>query len=146
MKSAVNSEPNRTLKTLLISDNNYNAAWQLLCERYEVTNELIDYHVDALFSLSGIRKDSSDKLRQLIDDFNNHLRSLISLEEPVDRWDTILVQVLIGKLDTRTIEEWKKRVYGLDREKPFPTCKRFLNNSISSHQDQSAESSHLIDI
>ena len=115
-KSAVKGEAAWTLTTLPVSDSNYSATW-------EDTNELIDYHVDALFSLRAIRKESADEVRELMDDFNNHIRSLQSLEEPVNKWDPILIRIFVEKLDARTREEWEKRVSKLGRRK---TLQNFL--------------------
>ena len=126
LKSAVKGEAARALKTLPVSDSNYEAAWEVLCKRYQDTDGLIDYYVGALFSIRMIRKDSADELRELIDDFNNHLRSLKSLEEPVDRWDTLLVHILVEKLDARTREEWERRVSELGRRKTLSDLQTFL--------------------
>lgn len=88
-----------------MSDSNYDAVSELLCKRYEDTNELIDYHTGALFTLRTIRKESSDELRELVDDFSNHIQFLKSLDEPVNKWDTLLILIVVGKLDTRTKED-----------------------------------------
>ena len=95
--------------------------------RYEDPNELIDYHVDALFALKAIRRESANELRQLIDDFNNHIRSLQSLELQIDNWDPMLIRVFVEKLDARTKEKWEKRVSELG-EKPFRVCKPFWSS------------------
>lgn len=70
---------------MAIPNDNYLTAWKLLHERYEDTNELIDHHVSALFRLSSLSIDSTNALRQLIDDFTNNVQSLKSLQELVDR-------------------------------------------------------------
>ena len=54
LKLAVRGKPARALKTLPVSDSNYDTAWELLCKRYEDTNELIDHHVNA-FSINRYR-------------------------------------------------------------------------------------------
>ena len=126
LKSALKDEAARALKTLLVSDSNYAAALNTICVRYEDPNELIDYYVNALFSLRAIRRESANKLRELIDDFDNHIRSLQSLEEPVDRWDTILIRLFVEKLDTRTKKEWEKRVSELGRRKTLSDLQAFL--------------------
>ena len=51
-----------------------------------------------------MRKESADELRELVDDFSNHIRALKSLEL-MDKWATLLIFIVVGKLDTRTKEE-----------------------------------------
>ncbi|XP_043263018.1 uncharacterized protein LOC122403528 [Colletes gigas] len=126
LRSAVKGDAARALKALPMSDENYTAAWKLLCERYEDTNELIDFHVGALFDLPTLPKDSPASLRQLLDDFNNNLKSLTSLEEPVEKWDTILVHLLATKLDRKTSEAWDKRVAEIGRKKTLADLQTFL--------------------
>ncbi|XP_076392689.1 uncharacterized protein LOC143265292 [Megachile rotundata] len=126
LKSAVKGEAARALEALAMSDNNYTAAWALLRDRYEDSNELIDFHVGALFNLQSTTRDSPMSLRRLIDDFNNHLRSLVSLQEPVDKWDTLLVYLLSSKLDLRTRESWEKRVSELGSKKTLADLRSFL--------------------
>ncbi|KZC06736.1 hypothetical protein WN55_07287 [Dufourea novaeangliae] len=126
LKSAVKGEAARALKSLPMSEDNYDAAWKLLSDRYEDTNELIDYHVGSVFDLSPMVKDSPVSLRQLLNDFSNHLRSLKSLKEPVDLWDTLLVRLLSTKLDARTSEAWEKRVSELGERKKLSDLQSFL--------------------
>ncbi|KZC13182.1 hypothetical protein WN55_05515 [Dufourea novaeangliae] len=126
LKSAVKGEAARALKSLPMSENNYDAAWKLLSDRYEDTNELIDYHMESFFDLSPMVKDSPVSLRQLLDDFSNHLRSLQSLKEPVDSRDTLLVRLLSTKLDVRTSEAWEKRVSELGERRRLSDLQSFL--------------------
>lgn len=62
LKSAVKAEPARALKTLLMSDSNYDTAWELLRKCYE----LIHYHASALFAFRTIRKELADELKELV--------------------------------------------------------------------------------
>lgn len=55
-------------------------------------------------------------LRELIDDVNDHLLALGKLDEPVQSWDTIALEILSRKLDATTLGEWKERVLTLVRE------------------------------
>lgn len=54
-------------------------------------------------------------LRELIDDVNDHLLAG-KLDEPVQSWDTIALEILSRKLDATTLGEWKERVLTLVRE------------------------------
>ncbi|KOX80082.1 hypothetical protein WN51_08986, partial [Melipona quadrifasciata] len=67
LRSVIKGEPARALKTLPVSNNNYDAAWELLRKRYEDTNELVDYHLDALFDLKIICEKSPNELRKLLE-------------------------------------------------------------------------------
>ncbi|KOX67764.1 hypothetical protein WN51_08192 [Melipona quadrifasciata] len=126
LRSAVKGEPARALKTLPVSGSNYDAAWELLRKRYEDTNELVDYHLDALFDLKVIRQESPSELRKLLDDVNNHTQALTSLGQTVDQRNAWLIRLIVRKLDTQTKREWRRRVCEADRAKTFTDLIVFL--------------------
>ncbi|KOX69475.1 hypothetical protein WN51_06559 [Melipona quadrifasciata] len=126
LRTAVKGEPARALKTLPVSDSNYDAAWELLRKRYEGTNQLVDHHLDALFDLPVICQESSSELRKLLDDINNHTKALTSLGQMVDQRDAWLIRLVVRKLDTQTRREWRKRVSETDRAKTLSDLTDFL--------------------
>ena len=88
-----------------MSSENYEAAWELLKERYDNRKIIRQSHVKALLNLPLISKDF--QVRALRDQVQKHLRALAALKEPVDKWDTLLVKIIAGKLNTFHREKWE---------------------------------------
>ncbi|KAJ8954661.1 hypothetical protein NQ317_012930 [Molorchus minor] len=62
----------------------------------------------ALFNLDVIQKESSVQLRKLIDNVTKNLRALNTLEQPTDHWDTLIIYIIVSKLDSVTAREWEE--------------------------------------
>ncbi|XP_033221167.1 uncharacterized protein LOC117175569 [Belonocnema kinseyi] len=110
LNSALTGDAAPVIESLGVSDANYTLAWQGLLDRCEGSRSLVHFHVKALFDLPVITKVTFSALRQLIDDANNHLYALKSLGEETGCWDTLVVHLVITKLDFATKREWEKRL------------------------------------
>lgn len=61
----------------------------------------------AIFDQPCIAKESHVQLRSLLDSITKNLRSLKSLGEPIDKWDTLIIYIVTHKLDLTTRREWE---------------------------------------
>ncbi|KAB0802699.1 hypothetical protein PPYR_04885 [Photinus pyralis] len=105
------------LKSLEISQRNYPIAWKLLEERFENEKLVVNHHVQALFDMPSLIKDNFSSLRRLIDDFNKHIGALQQLKQPVSTWDTILIYMVVNKLDTNLRKAWEDSLESNDLPK-----------------------------
>lgn len=55
-----------------------------------------------------VYKDSAIELRVLLENAQKHLRVLKQFKEPVDHWDTLVIHLIITKVD-KAINREKKR-------------------------------------
>ncbi|KAJ8962292.1 hypothetical protein NQ318_018271, partial [Aromia moschata] len=102
LRSCLKGEATDLIKSLEVSSANYNAAWQLINDRYENKNLLVNNHVKALFNLPAVSKESHVALRVL--------------EQPVDKWDVLIIYMVTNKLDNITRREWETK--NTDRKIP----------------------------
>lgn len=107
LRSSLKGEAAQVISCIETTAANYQAAWNLLKERYDNKRLIIYNHVKALFDMQSLNKESHIGLRQILDSVNKHLRALESLKEPVDKWDTLLIFLLCSKLDNTTRREWE---------------------------------------
>nr|CAI5840489.1 unnamed protein product [Callosobruchus analis] len=112
-----------TVKSLEISSQNYLVAWQLLEERYENKQILVNNHIKALFDLPVIHREAYSSLRQLLDDMQKHLRVLEVLKLPVPQWDSLLIYLIMSKLGNTTRKEWEMR----NKTQELPTMAEFTD-------------------
>ncbi|KAJ8930291.1 hypothetical protein NQ314_016910 [Rhamnusium bicolor] len=120
-------------------------AWNLLNERYNNKEFIINSHIQALFELPHMFKDSCSSLRNLISEVKQHLRSLQCLGLPVNSWDAIITYLVKSKLDSACRREWelsKGQVYSetdppnLDEFLKFLERRCFSLESTSGNQEK----------
>ncbi|XP_071052969.1 uncharacterized protein [Onthophagus taurus] len=107
LQSCLKDDALRIINSLEISEANYDVAIELLRERYANKKVLIRNHVKNIFELQPLTRESHVNLRKLIDNFLKDFRSLQTLGEPVQHWDTLLIHIVSIKLDKQTQREWE---------------------------------------
>ncbi|KAJ8956010.1 hypothetical protein NQ318_006286 [Aromia moschata] len=94
-------------------------------ERFENKRLIIDKHIQALFDITPISKESHISLRNLIDNYQKHLRALKQLGEPTDSWDRLIIHLLDSKLDPATKREWQQT--SIAKGRILPSIADFTN-------------------
>lgn len=108
LKSSLKGSAALVIDSVEFSADNYSVAWELLLNRFNNNKLLIHSHIKALFTLQALTKEAPDLLRNLIDTYLKNLRALKILGEPVDSWDTILIYIIVSKLDKTTERAWEQ--------------------------------------
>lgn len=96
------------IRNIDFKSDQYNLAWDLLCDRFNNSRLLVNNHVQALFNFEPISRESSTSLRQLIDVTNKNIRALKALNEPTQHWDTLIIYMMSLKLDPTTSRHWEE--------------------------------------
>ncbi|XP_048483855.1 uncharacterized protein LOC125489995 [Plutella xylostella] len=107
LRSSLRDNAALLIQSLDLSGDNYDVAWDLLCERYNNTKLLVNNHLKALFNLEPMFKESSTGLRNIIDSVNKNIRALKTLHLPTEHWDAIIIYVICTKLDHATLKDWE---------------------------------------
>lgn len=92
LRAALEGNATQVIKSAQLSTSGCTIAWQTLCERYDDFKLLVHNHVQAIFALKAIQKESSLKIRRLLDELRKHLRLLNQLGENTENWDTLLIK------------------------------------------------------
>lgn len=106
LQSSLKGDAAKVIDSLEVDASNYPVAWNLLKNRFEDKKIIIKNHLQNLFELQTVNKDSYVSLRAFNDSFLKHYRALKNLGEPVESWSTILIYLLVSKLDGYTKKEW----------------------------------------
>lgn len=128
LRAALSGGASLVIKSLDFKADNYPIAWNLLSERYNNERLLVNNHVQVLFSLEQIQRESSGSLRHIIDVTNKNLRALDTLGQPTEHWDTLVIFMMSKKLDAVTNRQWeecKSHLQSLPNLKDFL---KFLSN------------------
>lgn len=108
LRSSLQGSASVVIKSLEFSNDNYDVAWQLICERFDNKGQLITNHFQDLLSIEALPKESDNLLRNLADHITKHLRALNTLGEPTDNWDSLIVHIFAHKLDSVTLRNWEE--------------------------------------
>lgn len=108
LKSSLKGPAELVINSIEFTPDNYFIAWELLMNRYNNSRLLIHNHIKALFTIQQLSKESPLLLRKLIDSVLKNLRSLKLLGEPTEHWDTLIIYMVVSKLDDTTERAWEK--------------------------------------
>ncbi|CAH2096332.1 unnamed protein product [Euphydryas editha] len=107
LKASLSGCALQVISALEFTASNYVHPWDLLHSRFHNTRLLIQNHLKSLFSISPLKQESHLQIRRLIDTTLRNLRALKSLNEPTEHWDTIIINLVVSKLDASTEREWE---------------------------------------
>ncbi|XP_065094041.1 uncharacterized protein LOC135714581 [Ochlerotatus camptorhynchus] len=94
----------------LINNNDYDAAWMLLTQRYEDKRVVVDKHVENLFNLPKLSQENAANMRKLIDSSTKNVEGLRHQNLPVDGLgEQMLVNLIAAKMDKRLRVAWEAR-------------------------------------
>lgn len=109
LRASLEGSAAQVIRSLEFSSSNYVVAWELLCDRFNNTKLLIQNHVQSIFSIEPIKRESAQSIRKILDTISKNLRSLDILGEPTQSWDTLIIYIINSKLDSKTSREWEER-------------------------------------
>ncbi|XP_076299895.1 uncharacterized protein LOC143218550 [Lasioglossum baleicum] len=120
LKIHVTGDAALLINNISMSDENYEAAWQILVDEYNDESALIQAHIHKFVSLPSMKTESASELKHLRDTVVSSLTALRNLKRDVDSWDDLLVYLIAQKFAKRTRDEWL-----LERgcSKNYPTYK-----------------------
>ncbi|CAH2097522.1 unnamed protein product [Euphydryas editha] len=114
--SYLEGDASRIISNLEVSSANYAEAWKLLCSRFNNKRILINHHLNSLFNIKPLSRESERSLRFLVDHVTKNLRALHSLDQPTDKWDVLVIFMLSSKLDSATLAKWEEYRSSLDSD------------------------------
>lgn len=106
LKSCLREEAAQVIKALEMSSVNYIIAWDLLKDRFQNKRLFINNHIKGLHEIPTMSKESGSALRILISNTNTHMRALASLDQPINKWNSITIYSIVNKLDSSTRRSW----------------------------------------
>lgn len=124
LKSLLAEEPSKLIKNLKMRDNNFEIAWQTLNDHYENQNKVVWGYLQRFFEIPTISTGaaSAADLQNMIIITTDMVSSLTDFEIDTSSWDTIIIYVLIQKLDNVTVNYWHEE---RKAKKTIPTFKQF---------------------
>lgn len=121
LMSAMKMPPQQNvLSTYTLSADNYERAWQAVCDRYDDKRKILQHHLTQLFAIKKMGTSSSSELRKLIDTFTMCLNAIeplgFTISSEPDTANALLVHMITQRLPDDILKEWRK-----DIKTDFPT-------------------------
>ncbi|XP_022828982.1 uncharacterized protein LOC111358223 isoform X2 [Spodoptera litura] len=146
LRSSLENSAAVVIRSIEFTADNYEKAWQILCNRYNSKNILINNHIKSLLSIEPIVKESFKALRYLIDHLSKNLSSLHTLGLPTDQWDVLLIFIVSAKLDSTTGIKWEEYKNSLSDLPTLDQFYSFLRNRAdileTTHYNRSDKQEH----
>jgi len=108
--SSITGDAAKIIESIELTGRNYATAWELLQQRYDDPRSLKKKHIQCLFAMPSVVKESAKALRDLMDYASRHLRMLKVLGLPTDTWDELIMHMLETKFDIKTLRAWEEEV------------------------------------
>lgn len=110
LKSSLTGEAARTVQSLEITELNYSIALQLLRDNFENKRLIINGHIQALFNMPYIKKESSQEYRDLINVITQNTRALQALDRPVNKSEDWLINLILMHCSYSLQVEWENQL------------------------------------
>jgi len=108
LKGQLRGEASRLIQSMLITDSNYQIAWDQLQSRYQNDREILYAILRRFDHMPSSLPHSHSSVRHIIDTSRECIRSLQVLMLPVDQWDAILLFYIVKKLDHQCKQLWEQ--------------------------------------
>jgi len=106
--TSVRDDAAKIIESIELTDQNYIIAWELLKRRFDDPRAIKKKHIQCLFTMPRVDKESTAAIRGLVDYVLKHLRVLKSMNLPTDSWDELVIHMIEAKLDTTTLRAWEQ--------------------------------------
>lgn len=127
LTSSLNGRALESIRSIPITANNFQLAWNTLKSRFENKRRLIDVHVSAVCNLPSVSRESAFELSELRDKATRAITSLKNLNRSAEEMlNDILVYQVSQKLDPITRKAWKLKGGEDQRIPTYEELDRFL--------------------
>ncbi|KAJ0183357.1 hypothetical protein K1T71_001333 [Dendrolimus kikuchii] len=109
LKSSLYGDAEKLVKHLQITETNYDIMWDILNKRYHNKRSILNAFLSKLLNQKRINE-SAKAIKDLLDVTSECLISLKAIDIPTDKWDDIVVYIIIQKLDTESHKLFEQRL------------------------------------
>ncbi|XP_063545814.1 uncharacterized protein LOC134753801 [Cydia strobilella] len=113
LKSSVTGEAEQLLKHLQITEKNYDVAWETLDKRYNNKRMIVNTILNRFMNQKKVYNGTSRSIRELLDTTQECLNSLKNNDVKINEWDTIVIHIILNKLDDETRKQWEEEIKAL---------------------------------
>ena len=95
------------IKSLSITNDNYERAWASLVDYYENQRRIVGSHIAEIFSVKSMKSDTSSEIKRIARELFNPIVSLKSLNRATSLGSDLIVHFTLNSLDLNMHKEWE---------------------------------------
>ncbi|XP_063382166.1 uncharacterized protein LOC134668654 [Cydia fagiglandana] len=114
LKSYLSGEPAQLLDHLAVTETNYELAWLTLQNRYNNKRVIVNSILSKLMNQKKIHTGTAKAIREILDTTMECLNKLKVQNINTSSCDTLIIHIIVEKLETETHKEWEEEASNLN--------------------------------
>ncbi|XP_070134061.1 uncharacterized protein [Drosophila bipectinata] len=132
LKQALPKEQDQDVHQMELTDGAYTIAWDLIIKRYNNPRLQFMHHMNALYDLPFISRESSSEIKHMLNVTNVCINEFNRLKTNIQSSTQWIVHHLIARLPTTTVQAWEHCLGNSSDIPSFTDLETFLNNRLVS--------------
>ncbi|XP_060858122.1 uncharacterized protein LOC132935520 [Metopolophium dirhodum] len=145
LRSSVSGQALDLIKSVPMTDTNYEVAIERLKQRYDNRSLVIQSHIRSLLESPYVEQPRAKDLQALHAHVSTHVAALKALDQPTEHWDAWLVTIIVSRLDSATSHGWQLRQHNTQLPK-YCDLEQFLASRCIAFESSEATSGPIRDI
>ena len=105
LRTHLSGEALEKIKSLFITNDNYDRVWASLVDYYENQRRIFGCHISEIFSVKSMKSDTSFEIKRIAREIFNPIASLNSLNRAASSGSDLIVHFTLIRLDLNTRKE-----------------------------------------
>ena len=132
LRSALTGDAALLLRNLPESEENFEAAWELLQERYANQRLLVKAQMNTIFGLPTIARESGPELKRLLYSVCDSVKALAAMKRPFDASGDWLIHLIVERIDPQSRREWETLIGKTKTPPTFTELQSFLEGRVNT--------------
>ncbi|XP_016665027.1 uncharacterized protein LOC107885848 [Acyrthosiphon pisum] len=145
LRSSISGPALDLIKSIPMTDANYEVAIERLKQRYDNRSLVIQSHIRSLLESPYVEQPTAKELQALHAHVSAHVAALRVLNQPTEHWDAWLVTIIVSRLDAATSHGWQLRQQNTQLPK-YCDLEKFLSSRCVAFESSEAASGSKGDI
>lgn len=145
LRSSISGPALDLIKSVPMTDANYEVAIERLKHRYDNRSLVIQSHIRSLLGSPYVEQPTAKDLQALHAHVSAHVAALKALNQPTEHWDAWLVTIIVSRLDSATSHGWQLRQHNTQLPK-YCDLEKFLASRCVAFESSEAISGAKRDI
>jgi len=139
LRSSISGPALDLVKSIPMTDANYEVAIERLKQRYDNRSLVIQSHIRSLLESPYVEQPTAKDLQALHSHVSTHVAALRVLNQPTEHWDAWLITITVSRLDPATSHGWQLRQQNTQLPK-FCDLEKFLSSRCVAFESSEATS------
>ncbi|XP_076686078.1 uncharacterized protein LOC143378149, partial [Andrena cerasifolii] len=132
LRGTLKGDAAKLLRNLPVREENFEAAWKLLEDRYDNQRLSVKALMAAIFGLPSLTRESGPDLKDFYYTLCDSVEALAALKRPYDASGDWLVHLVIERLDPQSRREWETQLGKTKTPSTFQQLKDFLEGRVNT--------------